>query len=88
MRLKYVVYRQGSDEGAVVFNEHLVHSCVAEGLNAHNFSDMSNYGNIKVVSAGFCGRDEKEGWKVWGNSESLGLESRPIDARIIRRVYG
>lgn len=88
MRLKYVVYDQGGEEKAIVFNERLVHACMAKGLSAHNYSDMNNYGDINVVSAGFCGRDEKEGWKVWGRSESLRLESHPADARIIWRVYG
>jgi len=88
MRLKYITYKQGSDEGAIIFHERLVHTYIAEGLRAHNFGDWNNYGNITVGSAGFCSRDEKEGWKAWGKSESLGLESRPYDARILRRIYG
>lgn len=88
MRLKYIAYKQGGDEHAIIFHERLVHACIVEGLRAHNYSDWNHYGNIEVVSAGFCGRDEKNGWKVWGKSESLGLESRPADARILWRTYG
>lgn len=91
MALKYIVYSLGHGiEKAIVFHEHLVHSCVMKGLRAHNFSDYSTGDMITKVSAGFCARSREHGvggWVVWGESESMKLKSRPQDDKIIAETY-
>lgn len=64
---KYVVGILAGDEAALVFSELLTHRDVARVFQ-------------RVISAGFCHYSESDGCvKVYGESISLGIKSRPED---------
>lgn len=76
--MKYVI---GDNLFAVIFNEAISHDKVRCGM--------------RITSAGFCSIDhsgedrcfeEDVIVKVWGKSVSLGLESLPDDAEIIKQT--
>ncbi len=39
----------------------------------------------RVISAGFCSRNDDGTYSVWGESISLKVKSRPEDAKIIEK---
>lgn len=71
---KYIIFKYaGVCECAVVFDSLITHSEI--GIK---------FGNGDAVSAGFCRVDEF-GVAVYGHSVSMGLESRPEDAKLVER---
>lgn len=63
------------DFRAIVFEDELIHKDVARCHRA---------GNLAVISAGFCNLDGS----VYGNSDSLRMNSRPEDAIAVKRLFG
>lgn len=63
----------------ILFPEHLVHAHVADDMRRRILRDTKQPAG--PVSAGFV--SFKEGLSVYGESDTLGLKSRPIDAAYI-----
>lgn len=79
--MKYIIYKNGRDlEDAVVWTqENIAHIDVADSLNSCPF--IRN--NLKeLTAAGFVCFDGKN-FICYGNSSTLGLNSRPQDNDII-----
>lgn len=68
---KYLVVEHYGLEMPIVFNPVLEHRQVA--------------GNMKVVAAGFCWKNDDDSYGVSGLSVSLGLRCRPQDKEIIEK---
>lgn len=69
--MKYLVYKNDSGrECGFVFPERRIHADVAKYFD-------------NVISAGFCDQTPAGIWDAWGESESLGLCSRPNDACVL-----
>lgn len=76
MQLKYVIVEVMGVETPVLFQGFLQHAAGASGL----------VGSGRLVAAGFC--ELRPLVRVWGESISLGVCSRPEDALIIGRACG
>lgn len=72
MKSKYIIVRDFNIELPIVFNSLISHDAIAAGMN--------------VVSAGFCSRDERGNYRVWGKSVKLGLASRAEDAGLLNTM--
>jgi hypothetical protein len=79
--LKYVIFSDGKEEYAVVFDRALAHRDVAEALQrtiGHRLGWSKTAGPIEPVSAGFINsHNDSRG------SESLKLDPRPEDAELL-----
>lgn len=81
---KYIVYRRTnhSPKTAIVFNEVETHANIAAALKA------------EIVSAGFVDLSQDPGEemgifvRVYGKSESLGLQSMMGDEKLVRKTLG
>lgn len=71
---KYIVGRFGHLEHAIVFDECVTHSDMRPAFQ-----------HGEIISAGFC-HYTTDGVKVYGESVSLGVASRPEDERIVGRA--
>lgn len=74
--MKYIVvaHKKVGRESCIVFDEQVTHLHVAQGVRRTH----------ETISAGFCYLEVKLGsWRVEGRSESLKLDSRPIDAVLL-----
>lgn len=71
---KYVVGRIGQLEYAIVFDEGLSHSAAGRAFQ-----------HGEIISAGFCHLDA-DGVKVYGESYSLKVASRPEDKELVGRA--
>lgn len=71
---KYIVGRIGRFEHAIVFDELLTHSDMRPAF-VHG----------EIISAGFCHYDS-DGVKVYGESVSLRVASRPEDEKLVGRA--
>lgn len=69
---KYVIAIIEGREIAFVFSHLIVHKSVRLG---------------EIVAAGFCYVGDDGFWCAYGKSDSLGIGSRPEDARIIDGTY-
>ena len=69
--LKYVMVRETCLDVPIVFPNLIKHSEIARKED--------------IVSAGFCVIDGPENSQCYGRSDSLGIESRPEDTKILRR---
>jgi len=74
VNLKYLIVAQDDLEVPLVFSPLLLHEQVAE--------------KGRVISAGFCGRDDTGKWIAGGRSVSLALSARPQDAGILNTHLG
>ena len=72
MTLKYIIIQDGNDRCAVVFSPLLNHNTIAKGH--------------KCLSAGFC-HLVNNGVGVWGGSTTLGINSLPEDADLIKLQF-
>jgi len=68
--MKYIIVDDMGMELPVVFCEILDHNSVA--------------GERKVLSAGFCVRNDDGTYQVWGGSTTLKMSSKPADSDIIQ----
>jgi len=73
MKAKYIIVTDGGLEFAIIFDKILAHKNISAG-------------RTQVVSAGFCSLDSDGVWHTYGKSESLSLDSRPQDAKILNRI--
>ena len=74
---------QDGHETLIVFPKFLHHDCMAESLEGVRNQTYGNWERIfrRPVAAGFVDR----GLKCYGNSETLGLKSRPEqDTKLLR----
>lgn len=73
MKSKYIIVEEyGGLELPIVFSPLLEHANVARNFN-------------KVISAGFCSRNQNGTFSVFGKSIGLGISSRPEDIGILFR---
>lgn len=72
--MKYIIVKKGNVEYGIIFPDVLTHRDVAR---------VHRIGEQTLVSAGFCERRTETGWFSWGESESLGIGSRPHDDEIL-----
>lgn len=83
--MKYIVMkiemRHGAFEYAFIFPDDVVHAEMAQSVVAP-LARMTG-AMAKPVSAGFISMTT-EGWRCFGKSESLHLESRPEDNDLLR----
>lgn len=73
-RSKYIVGKFGHLEYAIVFDEGLTHSDMRPAFQ-----------HGEIISAGFC-HYSTDGVKVYGESISLRVASRPEDERLVGRA--
>lgn len=76
MSFKYIMLNDGLHDIPIIFPDRLVHESVASSLLQHE-----EHKNLKVVSAGSV--DIGLDCSCYGKSETLKLESRPEDGRVI-----
>ena len=75
---KYVVFKIGPVETAVVFEQTIGHDRIANRITASE----------NLVSAGFC-RVTPKGYSCYGESLTLGLASRrDVDSALLNRILG
>ena len=75
--MKYIIIKDRDDfQFSIVFPDSVIHKDVAR---IHRATD------IRVVSAGFCSLGSPV--SVWGRSESIDKDSRPLDAKIIDKDF-
>lgn len=85
--MKYVIFETKHfdlppEEIPIVFPEDFVHADIASGARW-----LFNSDEAEPVAAGFCRFPTAGGVKAEGNSESLGIKSRPEDADVIAKYY-
>lgn len=74
-KMKYIIVDNGQWEAPVIFDEATQHYTMAQNV----------FG--EVVAAGFV-VFRPEGLECYGESISLGIESRPEDSKLINKMLG
>jgi hypothetical protein len=86
MELKYIMWEIQFDSAPsmcipIIFPKILVHAEMAHSTNHTLRRSIKNMKSMCVISAGFIDIDKLE---TYGESESIGVESRPEDGDIIK----
>ena len=91
-KLKYIIAEVSDGEATeilpVLFPDSLIHREIYRGVKGSYCGALGKAKTTRCVSAGFVRIDEsiplsEESIKVFGKSETLDLESRPEDAKLI-----
>ena len=80
--MKYIVTKnEKGQEEIFIFSKEISHDCMAEAVMGIKNQSFGNWRRVrrKPISAGFI-----EGGECVGRSESLGLESREEDTKLLR----
>jgi hypothetical protein len=87
---KYVILKEVKTQyGSVSLVPIIFPDCITHELVADHFGGKENVESAGFMSMGMAEEDSDDlrEYSAWGESVSLGVESKDDDARLIRRVF-